>query len=270
MSAYYNGTLYFGPVNGPVTAFPFENARLSPASSKSSSVFGFPGATPIVSADGSSNGIVWAVETVGKGGFEGLVNKSAILHAYAATNIADELYNSNQATNNRDAFGTVNDFVTPMVASARVYVPSSEGVGVFGLLDQSSLTPIEQWRSTNFNNPSNVGAGANSSSPSGDRVPNLVKYALGLNPFMPVTPGQLGFPTIQQSNGQCYLNLTINRTANPPDVCCMAETSTDLQNWTSTNTTTITNTPTQLIIIDNTPVNAAQDQFLQLVVQPNP
>src|SRR5206468_2068251 len=43
MAAYFNGTLYFGPVGHTLMAFPFQNARLSSASSHSASAFGYPG-----------------------------------------------------------------------------------------------------------------------------------------------------------------------------------------------------------------------------------
>jgi hypothetical protein len=115
-----------------------------------------------------------------------------------------------------------------------------------------------------------VGAGANSASPAGDGVPNLVKYALGLSPYTQVTPGQLGVATLQEFGGLSYLNLTVDRAACPSDVSVMAETSADLQNWTVTNVTVLTNSTSQLIIMDNTPVSAGQNQFLQLLVQPNP
>jgi hypothetical protein len=56
-----------------------------------------------------------------------------VLHAYDATNLATELYNSNQATNNRDHFAD-NKFITPMIANGKVYVGTPNGVAIFGLL----------------------------------------------------------------------------------------------------------------------------------------
>ena len=57
----------------------------------------------------------------------------AVLHAYDATNLANELYNSNQA-GSRDQFGPGNKFITPIVSNGRVFVGTQTGVAVFGLL----------------------------------------------------------------------------------------------------------------------------------------
>jgi len=90
--------------------------------SQSTHRFGYPGTTPSVSANGTTNGIVWAIENTG-----------AILFAYDATDLTKELYNSNQAPNNRDHFSG-NKFITPMVVNGKVYVGTATSVAVFGLL----------------------------------------------------------------------------------------------------------------------------------------
>src|SRR5262249_8515249 len=94
------------------------------ATSQTSVSFGYPGTIPVVSANGTSNGIVWALEAKNPG----------VLHAYDATNLATELYNSNQAANNRDAYGAGNKSVVPMVADGKVFVTSKTEVAIFGLL----------------------------------------------------------------------------------------------------------------------------------------
>jgi hypothetical protein len=66
---------------------------------------------------------VWAVEN----------SSPAVLHAFNATNMQD-LYNSSQAANNRDQFGSGNKFITPMVVNGKVYVGTPSAVAVFGLL----------------------------------------------------------------------------------------------------------------------------------------
>ena len=59
-----------------------------------------------------------------------------MLHAYDATNLATELYNSNQAASGRDSFGNGNKYITPMIVNGKVYVGTPTGVAVFGLLPQ--------------------------------------------------------------------------------------------------------------------------------------
>ena len=130
MPAYFNGTLYYGSVGNPLKAFQFQNARLASSSSQTSGTFGYPGTTPSISANGNANGIVWAAENL----------SPAVLHAFAATNLANELYNSAQAANDRDRFGAGNKFITPTIANGQVYVGTTTGVGVFGLLNQSIPT----------------------------------------------------------------------------------------------------------------------------------
>jgi hypothetical protein len=127
MPAYFNNTVYYGGVSDVLKAYPIVSARLSATpSSKSATSFGYPGATPSISANGTSNGIVWALES-GTG-------SSAVLHAYDATNLANELYNSTQAANGRDSFGNGNKFITPMIINGKVYVGTPNGVAIFGLL----------------------------------------------------------------------------------------------------------------------------------------
>jgi Immunoglobulin I-set domain len=122
--AYFNNKVYYGAVSDHLRAFSIANAKLgTPASSMSATSFGYPGTTPSISANGDGNGIVWAVENNGGG----------VLHAYDATNLGTELYNSNQAANNRDHFAD-NKFITPMIANGKVYVGTPNGVAVFGLL----------------------------------------------------------------------------------------------------------------------------------------
>jgi hypothetical protein len=121
--SYFNGTVYYGAVNDHIKAFPITNALLATGpSSQSSNTFTYPGATPTISASGTTNAIVWVVENT----------NPAVLHAYDATNLATEFYNSNQAANARDHFSN-NKFITPIVANGKVYVGTSKSVAVFGL-----------------------------------------------------------------------------------------------------------------------------------------
>jgi hypothetical protein len=124
MPAFFNGAIYYGSVNSTIRMFKITNARLaSSPSAQSPNTFGYPGATPSISANGASNGIVWAVENSG----------TAVLHAYNASNL-NELYNSSQASGGRDHFGGGNKFMTPTITNGKVYVGTPSGVAVFGLL----------------------------------------------------------------------------------------------------------------------------------------
>lgn len=123
--AYFNGTVYYGDINGTLKAFPVTNAKLATTpASQSATQFNYPGTAPAVSANGTSNGIVWTHENT----------NPAVLHAYDATNLAHELYNSNQAANSRDQFGAGNKFITPTIAEGKVFVGTQNSVAVFGLL----------------------------------------------------------------------------------------------------------------------------------------
>ncbi len=90
---------------------------------KTANSFAYPGATPSISANAGQNAIVWAAENT----------NPAVLHAYNAKTLV-EIYNTNQAANGRDQFGAGNKYITPMIANGKVYVGTTNGVGVFGLL----------------------------------------------------------------------------------------------------------------------------------------
>ncbi len=125
--AYFNNTVFYGGQNDVLRAYTITGAKLSTApTSQSANSFPYPGATPAVSANGTQNGIVWALESAD--------SAPAVLHAYDATNLSHELYNSNQAASHRDAFGNGNKFITPMIVNGQVFVGTPNSVAVFGLL----------------------------------------------------------------------------------------------------------------------------------------
>ncbi len=128
--AWFNGTLYYGGTGDNLKAFVFSGGSFT-LSSSSAGTFEYPGTTPSISANGSTNGIVWTAENT----------SPAVLHAFQATNLAVELYNSNQAANGRDQFGDGNKFIVPTIANGKVYVGTTTGVGVFGLLTAPPLAP---------------------------------------------------------------------------------------------------------------------------------
>ena len=127
--AYFNHTLYYGAVDDSLRAFKIANARVvSPAASKTAITFGYPGTTPSISANGTRDAIVWAVEN----------NSPAVLRAYEASDLARELYNTNQQRKRDEITG--NKFITPMIAGGKVFVGTPAGVAVFGLLPKPAAS----------------------------------------------------------------------------------------------------------------------------------
>jgi hypothetical protein len=122
--AYFNNTVYYCDVNATLKSFSIANGKLATTPAHTGASFTYPGVLPSVSANGTSNGIVWAIENTG----------TAVLHAYAASALTQELYNSNQAANARDHFGAGNKFITPMIADGKVFAATTNSVAVFGLL----------------------------------------------------------------------------------------------------------------------------------------
>ncbi|HEX3913169.1 MAG TPA: hypothetical protein VHW71_06660 [Steroidobacteraceae bacterium] len=127
--AYFNGMVYYADVSGTLKAFSIASAKLAATpQSQTTTQFAYPGTAPSVSANAAANAIIWADENPdGPGG-------TAVLHAYDATNLSHELYNSNMAAANRDQFGTANKYITPTVADGKVFVGTTDAVAVFGLL----------------------------------------------------------------------------------------------------------------------------------------
>jgi len=127
-ASYWNGNVYVAPAYHYMNAYPMANGMVSGTSQSSSAITWFyPGATPVISANGGSNGIVWAHERTGD-------NNVGVLHAYDATNLKNELYNTNMAPNNRDIIGTGTRFSIPLVANGKVYLATTSTVFAFGML----------------------------------------------------------------------------------------------------------------------------------------
>ena len=135
--AYFNGFVYYQGVNQVLKAFSLSNGTLSSTpASQSNTSFNFPGATPSISANGTSNGIVWTIQV------DGYANGTpAVLHAYNALNLSSELYNSNKIAADQLAPGV--KINSPTIANGKVYVGTQTQLSVFGLAPGGSTQPQE-------------------------------------------------------------------------------------------------------------------------------
>jgi hypothetical protein len=123
--SFWNGNIYLATANGPLRQYRFQNGMLGTAPfAQSSNTFGLRGGNTVVSANDTSNAIVWAYEKSGTGG-------PAVLHAYDANTVTHEFWNSNM--NPADSMGTGVGFGTPVVANGRVIAIFDRFAVIYGL-----------------------------------------------------------------------------------------------------------------------------------------
>jgi hypothetical protein len=126
--AYWNGHVFFAGSGDFLRDYAIEKGQVKLKAS-SSLKFANPGATPSVSANGSKDGIVWAIATKTWNG----ANRAAVLYAFDATNIGQTIYSSEQ-NGSRDRAALATRFVIPVVVNGRVYFGARGAVEVYGLL----------------------------------------------------------------------------------------------------------------------------------------
>jgi hypothetical protein len=137
MPAYFNGTIYYNGNGDALKAFQLlSNGPLSEAPvSQAGNTLGYPGATPSISANGTSNAIVWTLQTDQYGS-----SGATVLHAYDAADVSRELYDTTQA-GSRDVLDAAVKFAVPTVANGKVYVGTETGLDVLGLLPGHPALP---------------------------------------------------------------------------------------------------------------------------------
>jgi hypothetical protein len=136
---FWQNSFYIGAANSPLQAYAFNVTtgifNTAPTSQSNASV-AFPGLTPVISAAGTSNAIVWAVDS-SKSGTNGAATGPAVLYAFDPNNLANEFWDSTLATGKRDQAGNAVKFVVPTVANGKVYVGGVDNLTVYGLLSQA-------------------------------------------------------------------------------------------------------------------------------------
>jgi hypothetical protein len=163
--AAWANTVYWGGAADPINAYavnPATGLLTETPSSQTAAVFSFPGPTPSISANGTTGGILWALDNAppnnptpvtknpcGDGG------GCQVLYAFDASNLDNLLYTSSEVPG-RDSPGTGVKFATPTIANGRVYVGSQGGVSVYGLLPTTPATvpsPIASPAPGNYTSP---------------------------------------------------------------------------------------------------------------------
>jgi hypothetical protein len=131
--AFWNNYFYIVGPGGPMTSYLLDpTVPKFGAATTSSSTYGFPGSSPSVSAAGTTNGLVWGLNSSAYCTKQSKACGPAVLHAYNATNVATELWNSTMVSG--DAAGNAVKFTVPTIANGKVYVPTrgNNTGGAFG------------------------------------------------------------------------------------------------------------------------------------------
>ncbi len=136
--AYWNGTVYYWGQADFLKAFPLVNGLLTGPTARSSERYGYPGASPVISANGNTQGIVWSLKTDGY-----MTSGPAVLMAHSATNVSTTLYSSS-TNSTRDDPGLAVKFTVPTVVNGKVYVGAQNELSVFGLFSgqQTASDPV--------------------------------------------------------------------------------------------------------------------------------
>jgi hypothetical protein len=225
-SVYWNGPtnqfLFLWSGSTALQAFNYTGTNLvtTPLATASTSQSGRAGGTSLsANHNVAGSGIVWGMEA-GSGG---------TIHAYAATNVSQELWNSQQNAA-RDGMGNYVKFCAPTIANGKVYVPTtSNQLVVYGLLQ----TPYQLWKQQYFTSGqlTNAAISGDLANPAGDGIPNLEKYAFGLSPLVATNSAGLPVNAVQSVGGTNYLTIAYKQILYDTDISYTVQVSGDLTNW---------------------------------------
>lgn len=132
---YWNNALYFAGRNDMIKAFPFVNGVIVTPPVTSANSYLLTG-VPVISANGSSNGVFWLVRNLTP------TSSTTMLSAFNASTLQTnlvEIYDTQQ-NSTRDALGTAPHFVTPLIVNGKVYVGTNTAVKVYGLFPNLAAT----------------------------------------------------------------------------------------------------------------------------------
>jgi hypothetical protein len=121
--AFWNNNYYIAPVSSPLANYAFDastNLFNTQVVSQSTTYFSFPGATPSISANGTTNGVVWVLDNSLYCTEQSQGCGPTVLHAYNAMSLSTDLWNSSMVAG--DVAGYAVKFTVPTVANGHVYI----------------------------------------------------------------------------------------------------------------------------------------------------
>ncbi len=129
---YFDGYIYaMSGYDGALYQFQLSSTgMLIPVSQSAVTNFGYNPGSPTVSADGTSNGIVWVYD-----------RQANELHAYAATSLSTEIWNSDDDPSGGDSLGAAVKFAAPVVANGEVFAATTDSLVVYGLFSPPTDVP---------------------------------------------------------------------------------------------------------------------------------
>ena len=217
--AFWQNNIYFQAVRDVLKAFALSGGLLSTTpTSEGTTVFGYPGGFPAVSANGSTDGIVWVLDNSASA-----THGPAILHAYDANNVASELWNSSQAANLRDQAGSAVKFTVPTITNGRVYVGTQNEITVFGLHLSSDATvhvnptSVDLFASQSQQFTATV-TGASNTNVTWSMTPavgTLSPTGLYTAPSSITTPQTVYITATSQADGTRFATVTVNLQVSP-------------------------------------------------------
>ena len=137
--AFFNGKLYVAPVLDNIKAFTLTDGRLSAGpTDKTPTIFGWPGGTPSISANGTIDGILWYADNSRA---NDCLNRpvpcttktASRLLAFDVNNLAQGPLYDSDAVGGGDVPGSAAKHVSPTVVNGRVFLGTKTEVDVYGL-----------------------------------------------------------------------------------------------------------------------------------------
>jgi hypothetical protein len=129
--AYFNGTIYaVSGYSDTARSYVIKSNGTLSITSQTAAKFGYLPGSPSISANGNQNGIVWVPD-----------RNANVLHAYDATTLSTELWNSGQKAGGADNLGAVVKFAAPTIANGEVFVGTTSSLVIYGLTPPATAVP---------------------------------------------------------------------------------------------------------------------------------